>query len=61
MLDWNAYRQELLAGTGEIARMSPDIARGYRVAIAINAGAALVYSARAMDAFAARSAVDRAE
>ena len=30
MLDWNAYRQQLLAGTGEIGRMSPDIVRGYR-------------------------------
>jgi AhpD family alkylhydroperoxidase len=117
MLDWNAYRQQLLAGTGEMGRMSPDIVRGYRqlseagaktgkldaktrelialavavtrqcdgciamhtdaavkhgatreevlealgVAIAINAGAALVYSARAMDAFAARSAEARTE
>jgi AhpD family alkylhydroperoxidase len=117
MLDWNAYRQQLLAGTGEIGRMSPDIVRGYRqlseagaktakldaktrelialavsvtrqcdgcitmhtdaavkhgatreevlealgVAVAINAGAALVYSARAMDAFTARSAEARAE
>ena len=115
MLDWNEYRQQLLAGTAEIGRMSPEIIRGYRqlseagaktgkldpktreliafavavtrqcdgcitmhadaavkhgatreevlealgVAIAVNAGAALVYSARAMDAFTARSDQER--
>jgi AhpD family alkylhydroperoxidase len=29
MLDWEAYRREVLAGVGEIARLSPDTARGY--------------------------------
>lgn len=106
MLDWNAYRGELSSRIGELAKLSPDIVRGYStlskagertghldaktrelialavavttrcdgcitvhvhdalaqgatreeiaealgVAIALNAGAALVYSARVMDA-----------
>jgi AhpD family alkylhydroperoxidase len=110
MLDWNEYQKQLAATIGEIARTSPDIARGYRtlseaasktgkldaktreliaiavavtlrcdgcitthtdaaakhgatkeeviealgVAITVNAGAALVYSARTVDAFAAK-------
>jgi AhpD family alkylhydroperoxidase len=109
MLDWEAYRQEVLAGVGEIAHLSPDTVRGYAalgaagqkadllgakvrelialavavtvrcdgciavhvnaairhgatreeiaealgVATAINAGAALVFSTRAMDAYSA--------
>ncbi len=112
MLDWNGYRQQVTAGVGEIARISPDTVRGYAalggvglktnflgpkvrelialavavtvrcdgciaihtdaairhgatreeiaealgVAISVNAGAALVYSTRVMDAFAAHSA-----
>ena len=112
MFDWNAYRQQLLAGIGQLGRLSPDTIRGYRelseagsktakldtktrelialavavtrqcdgcitvhtdaavkhgatreeiaealgVAIAVNAGAALVYSARVMDAFSAKTA-----
>jgi AhpD family alkylhydroperoxidase len=112
MLDWNTYRQELIASIGQIGKISPDMVRGYRelsdagaktgkldaktrelialavavtrqcdgcitvhtdaavkhgatreeitealgVAIAVNAGAALVYSARAMDAYSARTA-----
>jgi len=106
MLDWTAYRTELLARIGELGSISPDTVRGYQtlsragektgqldaktrelialavsvttrcdgcitvhtaeaaklgatkaeiaealgVAIALNAGAALVYSARVMDA-----------
>ncbi len=109
MLDWNAYRGQVVAGVGEIASLSPDTVKGYAalsgagaktghldgktrelialaaavslrcdgciavhtaeakklgvtqeeiaealgVAIAINAGAALVYSTRTLDAFAA--------
>ncbi|MDR2874971.1 MAG: carboxymuconolactone decarboxylase family protein [Methylobacillus sp.] len=109
MLDWNAYRAELVGRIGEIAKLSPDTVRGYQtlsgaavkngrldaktaelialavavttrcdgcitvhakaaldhgatleeitdalgVAVALNAGAALVYSARALDAVAA--------
>jgi AhpD family alkylhydroperoxidase len=109
MLNWDEYRQQLAAGTSEIARLSPETMRGYvglstagqkqnllgaktrelialavavtvrcdgciavhtaaaikqgatkeeiadslGVAMAVNAGAALVYSARVMDAFAA--------
>jgi AhpD family alkylhydroperoxidase len=30
MLDWNEYHQQVLAGVGEIGRMSPDIVRGYQ-------------------------------
>jgi AhpD family alkylhydroperoxidase len=109
MLDWKAYRDELLATVGDLARVSPETIRGYRelsdagskkdllgaktrelialavavtrqcdgcitihtaaalkhgatkeeivealgVAIAVNAGAALVYSARVLNAYAA--------
>ena len=107
MLDWNSYRQQLMAGVGGLAKLSPDTVRGYGtlgsagqktghlgaktrelialavavslrcdgciavhtaearkagatqeeiaealgVAISVNAGAALVYSTRTMDAF----------
>ena len=109
MLDWNNYRGQVLAGVGEMAKLSPDTVKGYAalsgagaktghldvktrelialavaislrcdgcitvhsaeakkwgitecelaeapgVATAINAGAALVYSTRTLDAFAA--------
>ncbi|MGF7154310.1 AhpD family alkylhydroperoxidase [Novosphingobium gossypii] len=108
MLDWNTYRGQVVAGVGEIAKLSPDTVKGYAalsgaggktghldaktrelialavaislrcdgcitvhaaearklgvtegelaealgVATAINAGAALVYSTRTLDAFA---------
>ena len=111
MLDWNNYRQQILAGVGDLGKLSPDTVRGYMslsgagaktghldaktrelialavaislrcdgcitvhseaarklgatkdeiaealgVAIAINAGAAIVYSTRTLDAFAAAS------
>lgn len=29
MLDWNAYRGHVLAGVGEIAKLSPDTFKGY--------------------------------
>jgi len=105
MLDWNTYRQQLLARVGEIAKISPDTVKGYQtlsaagqktnllgpkmrelislavaarcdgcitvhteaavrhgasreeiaealaVATAVNAGAALVYSARVLDTY----------
>ncbi len=110
MLDWNEYQRQLLATTGEIGRISPEIVRGYRglsdagektgvldpktrelialavavtrqcdgcitihtdaavkkgatreeivealgVAIAVNAGAALVFSSRVLDAYKAK-------
>ncbi len=113
MLDWNTYREQLLAAIAVIGRTNPDITRGYHglsnagartgtldaktrelialavavtrqcdgcitvhvdaaikqgatreevvealgVAIAVNAGATLVYSARVTDAFAAQSGV----
>ncbi|QIO36897.2 carboxymuconolactone decarboxylase family protein [Bradyrhizobium sp. 1(2017)] len=112
MLDWNAYRVQLLAGVGEMGKLSPDTVKGYvtlsgagtktghldaktrelialavsitlrcdgcitvhsaqakklgatteeiaealGVAVAINAGAALVYSTRALDALSALEA-----
>ena len=112
MFDWTTYQQQLLAGIGQIGKISPDIVRGYRelseagsktgkldaktrelialavavtrqcdgcitvhtdaavkhgatreevaealgVAISVNAGAALVYSARVMDAYSAKTA-----
>jgi len=111
MLDWNRYRQELIETIGQIARLSPDVVRGYStlsasgsktnhldpktrelialavavslrcdgcitvhtdaaikhgaskediaealgVAVSVNAGAALVYSARVMDAYHAHA------
>jgi AhpD family alkylhydroperoxidase len=109
MHDWNTYRQQVVAGVGEIAKLSPETVKGYAalsgagaktgifdakirelialavavslrcdgcitvhaaearkqgatkeeiaealgVAISVNAGAALVYSTRTLDAFAA--------
>lgn len=109
MMDWNGYRDQVLAGVGGLSKLSPDTVRGYvtlegagaktghldtktrelialaaavtlrcdgciavhaqaaqkngaskeeiaealGVAIALNAGAALVYSTRAMDAYSA--------
>lgn len=105
MMDWDAYRKQLMAGIGDLKQLSPDTVAGYMtasgagaktnhrrqdpradllavavttrcdgciavhsqqavkhgasreeiaealgVAVAMNAGAALVYSARAMDA-----------
>jgi len=111
MLDWNEYQKQIGATLGEIAKVSPDVVRGYRtlsdagqktakldaktreliaigvgvtrqcdgcivvhtdaalkhgatreeiiealgVAVAVNAGAALVYSTRVMDAVAAKT------
>jgi AhpD family alkylhydroperoxidase len=111
MLDWNEYQKQLSTTIAEIARTSPDIARGYRmlsdaaaktgkidaktrelislavavtlrcdgcitfhtdaaakqgatkeeviealgIAISVNAGAALIYSARTVDAFAEKT------
>lgn len=108
MHDWNAYRQQIGAGVGELGKLSPDTVRGYvtlggagaktsrldaktrelialavaislrcdgcitahveaarkqgvtkeeiaealGVAISVNAGAALVYTTRTLDAFA---------
>src|SRR5919205_3958328 len=116
MLDWNGYRQQVLATVAELAKANPDTIRGYRelsgagaktnllgaktrelialavavtrqcdgcitihtnaamkegatreeivealgVAIAVNAGAALVYSARVMDALAGPASGDAA-
>jgi AhpD family alkylhydroperoxidase len=107
MIDWNTYRQQLVAGVGGFGKLSPDTVKGYvqlgqanaktgvfdaktrelialavaislrcdgciavhtaaakkagatkeeiaealGVAISVNAGAALVYSTRTMDAF----------
>ncbi len=107
MLDWNTYRGQLLAGVGEMGKLSPETVKGYMalgnagaktghldakthelialavavslrcdgciavhsskakalgvtkeemaealgVAISVNAGAALVYSTRTLDAF----------
>ncbi len=112
MLDWNGYHAQVLQTLGELARLSPDTLRGYRmlsdagsrtnhldakvrelialavavtvrcdgcivvhtdaalkhgatreemaealgVAVAVNAGAALVYSTRVMDAATAKQA-----
>ena len=109
MMDWNGYRDQVLAGVGGLGKLTPDTTRGYAtlsgagaktghldaktreliaiacaitlrcdgcitvhtkaardagaseeelaealgVAIALNAGAGLVYSTRAMDAFSA--------
>lgn len=29
MLDWNMYRQQIAAGVGDLAKLSPDTVRGY--------------------------------
>lgn len=111
MMDWNAYRNQVLGGVAHLGKLSPDTTRGYAalggagaktghldpktreliavacaitlrcdgcitvhtkaareagaseeelaealgVAISLNAGAGLVYSTRALDAFAASS------
>lgn len=49
MMDWEGYRKQLMATIQQIGQASPDIVRGYR------AISALVYSARTLDAFAART------
>jgi AhpD family alkylhydroperoxidase len=115
MLEWDAYRQQLMTRIGDLGRLSPETVRGYRalsdagsktarldaktreliaiavgvtrqcdgcitthvhaalghgatheeiaealgVAVAVNAGAALVYSARVMDALASESQAGR--
>jgi len=109
MMDWNAYRQQVVAGVGGLAKLTPETVKGYSamglagqktghldaktreliaiavsitvrcdgcitvhtenarklgatpeeiaealgVAVSINAGAAIVYSTRALDAYAA--------
>ena len=109
MMDWNGYRQQVIAGVGGFAKLSPDTVKGYGalsgaalrtgqfdpkiheliavavaitlrcdgcitvhtdaarklgatpeelaealgVATSVNAGAAIVYSTRALDAYAA--------
>jgi AhpD family alkylhydroperoxidase len=114
MLDWNTYRQQLLAGVGGFGKVNPDIVKGYAtlsragqkaghldektrelvalavaitlrcdgciavhtaearergatmdeiaevlgVAVSVNAGAAIVYSTRALDAFDAAAEID---
>jgi hypothetical protein len=29
MIDWNAYRQQVVAGVGDLAKLTPDTVRGY--------------------------------
>lgn len=111
MIDWNTYRQQVVAGVGGFAKLSPETVKGYGgmgsagqktghldaktreliavavaitlrcdgcitvhadnarklgatqeevaealgVAVSVNAGAAIVYSTRALDAYAASS------
>jgi AhpD family alkylhydroperoxidase len=112
MLDWNMYREQIIARVGDLAKLTPDTVRGYGtlsgagsktgrldaktrelialavaislrcdgcitshvdaaiklgatreevaealgVAVAINAGAAIIYSTRTLDAFAVHPA-----
>jgi AhpD family alkylhydroperoxidase len=114
MLDWNTYRQQLVAGVGGFGKLNPDIVKGYTtlsragqkaghldektrelvalavaitlrcdgcitvhtaaarergatreeiaevlgVAVSVNAGAAVVYSTRALDAFDAAAEIN---
>jgi len=30
MIDWNTYRQQLIAGVNGVAKLSPDTVKGYR-------------------------------
>jgi AhpD family alkylhydroperoxidase len=113
MMDWNTYRQQLVAGVGGFGKLNPDIVKGYStlsragektghldekarelialavaitlrcdgciavhsaaarergatreeiaevlgVAVSVNAGAAVVYSTRALDAFDAAAEI----
>ena len=113
MLDWNTYRQQIIAGVGGFGKLNPDIVKGYTtlshagqkvsrldektrelialavaitlrcdgcitvhtaaaqqrgatkeeiaevlgVAVSVNAGAAVVYSTRALDAFDAAAEI----
>ena len=60
MLDWNEYRSEVMQRVGGIAvhaeaavkagATEEEIAEALGVAINLNAGAAVVYSARTLDA-----------
>jgi len=77
MFDWNAYQAQIQKTLAELARVSPDILRVYRllgdagaktghldaktrelialdVAVTVNAGAALIYSTRVLDAVHAK-------
>jgi AhpD family alkylhydroperoxidase len=114
MLDWNSYRQQLVAGVGGFGKLNPDIVKGYTtlsragqkaghldektrelialaaaitlrcdgciavhtaaarergatkeeiaevlgVAVSVNAGAAVVYSTRALDALDASAEIN---
>jgi AhpD family alkylhydroperoxidase len=114
MMDWNTYRQQLVAGVGGFGKLNPDIVKGYTtlsragqntghldekarelialavaitlrcdgcitvhtaaarkqgatkeeiaevlgVAVSVNAGAAVVYSTRALDAFDATAEIN---
>jgi hypothetical protein len=51
MLDWNEYHEQVLAGATR-----EEIAEALGTATAVNAGAALVYSTRVMDAYADKTA-----
>ncbi len=57
MLDWNAYQKQIISTIGEIGKLSPGTVHGY--AELSNAGsktgAALVFSARVMDAYASKA------
>jgi len=117
MMDWNTYRQQVLAGVGGLAKLTPDTVKGYGtlggagrhtghldakireliavavsitlrcdgcitvhtdaarklgatpeeiaealgVAVSVNAGAAIVYSTRALDAYAASAEAAKSE
>jgi hypothetical protein len=50
MLDWNVYSAELSVRAKEMSKLAPNAVAGF---IALNAGAALTYSARVLDAYAA--------
>lgn len=54
MLEWNEYQKQLAAAKQGAPR--EEIMETLGVAITVNAGAALVYSARAMGAFSAKTA-----
>lgn len=57
MLDWNGYRKQVGAGVTELARLSPETARGYRMlGDAGQKTGHLDAKTRALDAYAARVA-----
>ncbi|HEY3476666.1 MAG TPA: hypothetical protein VGK56_18760 [Anaerolineales bacterium] len=55
MINWIDYHEPVRKGIAEMGRANPDILRGYRVAVQVKAGSALIYSTRVLDALKAKT------